>query len=125
MTDLEQTRADILGQFATRIDECENMLAEIHGGELPDAWIVRNARGNICLRYDMSRGRPENPRSCNPSLATRFPDRLSCLKVAHVTQNGAGEYADAVLLSVAVEEDMVEMRKLVAALQEAVEKDHA
>lgn len=119
MTDLEQTRADILGQFATRIDECENMLAEIHGGELPDAWIVRNARGNICLRYDMSRGRPENPRSCNPSLATRFPDRLSCLKVAGITQNGAGESPDAVLLSQALAEDIVETQNLIDAINAA------
>ena len=119
MADLEQTRADILGQFATRIDECENMLAEIHGGELPDAWIVRNARGNICLRYDMSRGRPENPRSCNPSRATRFPDRLSCLKVAGVTQNGAGESPDAVLLSQALAEDIVETQNLIDAINAA------
>ncbi len=112
------TRDELVAQFEERNAECQRLLTAMIAGTEQDAWVVRNPRGNLCMRYRMERGQAYDPRACPPDMATRFFDKIECMRIAAMTVNGAGEAAEAVLQSTALGDDIAETLDLIKTIQE-------
>lgn len=112
------TRDELVTQFEKRIATCERLLDRIRNGEDDDAWLVRNPRGNLCMKYMMVGNVATEPRAYPPDMATRFFDKALCERIAANTFNGAGEPAEVVLQSIALADDIKETQDLIQTIKE-------
>lgn len=104
MTDMPTTREGYLALVRSRLAEARAELAMMQ--DQPAAWIVRNDRGHVSIQFDMQHGTPKQPRHASPIRASRFDNEARAAHYAAQVFNGAKEPARAVLLTVALQDEI-------------------
>ncbi|MNL46926.1 hypothetical protein D3C87_1696760 [compost metagenome] len=109
----DQLRAETIAAFEERNEESRAELARIEAGEISNLFVLRQDRGNICIRINEI----GQPRNVSPINATRYKWPGDARTVGLNIENGAGENPRVIVVSQALREDIETTEHLIATLR--------